>query len=166
MHLNLLVTMLIGGLWHGANWRFVIWGGLHGIGLAFNKLWKSFFPHQQPRYGYRNLLKQFLTFQFVCFAWIFFRASDMQAAGIMLKQIFGHFEFRQVPAMVVSYAYIFMLILSGFVIHWLPDRFKERYRGMFITTPLYAKVIIFVLAVFLIFQVKSSVLQPFIYFQF
>ncbi|HEY4787418.1 MAG TPA: MBOAT family O-acyltransferase [Bacteroidales bacterium] len=165
-YFNLFITMLIGGLWHGANLRFIIWGGLHGLGLIFDKLRKTFLSHQHPRYGYHNVLTQFITFQFVSFAWIFFRATDMQTAGAMLKQIFGHFEMQMVPAMVASYANIFLIILLGYVIHWIPYRLKEKYRGLFITTPIYVKAIVTVLVVIFIFQVKSSVLQPFIYFQF
>jgi D-alanyl-lipoteichoic acid acyltransferase DltB (MBOAT superfamily) len=165
-YLNLMATMLIGGLWHGANLRFVIWGGLHGMGLVMHKLWNAIFPRRQASKGLRLLFAQFFTFQFVCFAWIFFRASDMDGARNVLSQIFNHFGGYTVPAMVVSYANIFLIMALGFTVHWVPASFKEKYRGWFITTPMYAKVIIIVLVVLVIFQVKSSVLQPFIYFQF
>ena len=166
MYLNLMMTMLIGGLWHGANWRFIVWGALHGIGLVFDKLWKMVFPPANPKWSHHNLFSLFITFQFVSFAWIFFRAKDMQVAAEMLAQIFNHFGFQVIPAITLGYANIFLIILIGYSIHWLPDRIKERYRGWFILTPLYAKVFIYVMAVFLIVQFKSSVIQPFIYFQF
>ena len=166
MYINLLATMLLGGLWHGANLRFFIWGGLHGLGLVIEKWWKALFPSFQHKYGYRNLLTQIITFQFVSFAWIFFRAGDMQSVGDMLSQISKHFGVKLVPAMVSSYAIIFFIMLLGYSIHWLPDGIKEKYRGWFIKTPMYTKVLIFVLAVMLITQVKSSMIQPFIYFQF
>lgn len=166
MHFNLLITMLLGGLWHGANLRFIIWGGLHGLGLVFEKWWKTVVPSSQQKYGYRNLLTQIITFQFVAFAWIFFRAGDMHVVGDMLSQIFHHFGAALIPAMIKSYAYIFFIILLGFIIHWLPDGFKEYYRGRFIRTSIYTKALIFILAILLITQVKSSMIQPFIYFQF
>jgi D-alanyl-lipoteichoic acid acyltransferase DltB (MBOAT superfamily) len=165
-YLNLMATMLIGGLWHGANLRFVIWGGLQGMGLVVHKLWNAIFPRRQASKGLRMLFAQFFTFQFVSFAWVFFRAPNMEGARNVLSQIFNHFGGATVSAMMVSYANIFLIMLLGFTVHWLPASFKEKYRGWFITTPIYAKAIIIVLVVLIIFQVKSSVLQPFIYFQF
>lgn len=163
---NLLVTMLIGGLWHGAHLRFIIWGALHGIGLCFNKLTKAITKSSKPIIASRSLLGQFVTFQFVCFAWIFFRAKDMQTVKEVLSQIFNHFGIQMIPAIVVGYANVFLIISIGFIIHWMPDWMKEKYRGWFITTPIFTKVLISVAAVLLIIQFKSSVIQPFIYFQF
>lgn len=165
-YLNLLVTMVLGGLWHGANLRFFIWGGLHGLGLVFEKWWGIIFPHPKLASGYRNIISKILTFQFVCFAWIFFRAADMHVVGDMLSQISKHFGAQMIPQMLVSYANIFFLMILGFGIHWLPDSLKENWRGWFIKTPIYIKVLTFVMAVLLIVQVKSSMIQPFIYFQF
>jgi alginate O-acetyltransferase complex protein AlgI len=165
-YFNLLATMLIGGLWHGANLKFVFWGGLHGMGLVFQRLWNLVFPSKQALKGVNKFLVQFITFQFVCFAWIFFRAWDMQGVSDILSQIFKHFGAFNIPVVVFSYSNIFLIMLLGFTVHWLPASFKEKYRGWFIVTPVYAKAIIVVLAVLLIFQVKSAVLQPFIYFQF
>ena len=164
-YVNLLTTMLLGGLWHGAHLRFFIWGGLHGIGLVIEKWWLTIFPSPH-KYGYRNLITQLITFQFVSFAWIFFRAANMQTVGEMLNQIGNHFGARLIPAMVVSYAPIFSIISVGFLVHWLPDRFKEKYRGWFIKSPVYAKILVFILAILVIIQFKSSMIQPFIYFQF
>jgi len=84
----------------------------------------------------------------------------------VLSQIFNHFGTRAIPSMIAGYANIFLIMLLGFTIHWLPASLKEKYRGWFITTPIYAKVAIAVSVALLVFQVKSSVLQPFIYFQF
>jgi alginate O-acetyltransferase complex protein AlgI len=166
MLVNLLVTMLIGGLWHGASLRFVIWGGLHGIGLVFDKIRKSFISANKLPFWGQKFFSQVLTFHFVCFAWIFFRASDMQMVKNMLTQIFTRFEIHLLPIMVKSYAAIFLIMALGFALHWLPDGFKEKYRGLFVLTPVYLKLIITALVVLLIFQVKTSAVQPFIYFQF
>jgi alginate O-acetyltransferase complex protein AlgI len=73
---NLMITMLLGGLWHGASWTFVIWGGLHGLYLSFHKA----FPTKLPR-----LLATILTFHLVCLAWIFFRAPSLEAAWTYLR---------------------------------------------------------------------------------
>lgn len=165
-YLNLLITMVLGGLWHGANFRYLIWGGLHGAGLVLEKWWQSVFPSPKLKYGFQNIAGKILTFHFVCFAWIFFRVTDLRLVGEMLSQIYHHFGSSLIPQMMVSYASIFLLILLGFGVHWLPGSFKERWRGWFITSPVYAKVLVFVLVVMLLVQIKSSVIQPFIYFQF
>jgi hypothetical protein len=84
----------------------------------------------------------------------------------MLLQIGTRFNVSLIPQALVSYSHVFFVMIAGFAIHWMPGRVKERYRGWFIKTPVYAKIGIAVLAALLIFQVKSAVLQPFIYFQF
>jgi alginate O-acetyltransferase complex protein AlgI len=78
---NLMLTMLLGGLWHGAAWNFVLWGGLHGVGLAFLRaLRENGVSLRIPRW-----LGVALTFWFVCVAWIFFRAQNMADAGVVLR---------------------------------------------------------------------------------
>ncbi|NBO17728.1 MAG: MBOAT family protein [Proteobacteria bacterium] len=81
---NLLLTMLLGGLWHGANWTFVLWGGLHGVYLIVNYVWRAFNAGGMPR-----LLGRALTFLSVVIAWVFFRAADTGAAFSMLRAMTG-----------------------------------------------------------------------------
>jgi len=84
-YVNLLITMLLGGLWHGANWTFVAWGGLHGLYLCINHAWSAMTPHSpsgNARGGF--LWKQSLTFASVVVAWVFFRAGSFPTAGHML----------------------------------------------------------------------------------
>ena len=93
-YLNLLVTMLLGGLWHGAGWNFVIWGGLHGVYLCINHLWRGWrgeaaaaasAPHRSRRKGFRWAI----TFFAVVIAWVFFRAKTVAGAWQMLGSLFG-----------------------------------------------------------------------------
>jgi D-alanyl-lipoteichoic acid acyltransferase DltB (MBOAT superfamily) len=89
-YINLLTTMLLGGLWHGANWTFVVWGGLHGMYLAVHKVVLGTRPVKQdsaPSLGFRSLFKVFVTFQLVCLTWIFFRAADLDSAIEILTRI-------------------------------------------------------------------------------
>ncbi len=92
-HANLMATMLLGGLWHGAGWTFVVWGGLHGLYLVINHLWRSFrerhlsatpFPA-----GLGRWLARLLTFLAVVVAWVFFRADSMTSAVAILKGMAG-----------------------------------------------------------------------------
>ncbi len=92
-YLNLMVTMLLGGLWHGANWTFVVWGGLHGLYLAVNHAWQKLRerPGQDPEAGTRSgrIAAQALTFFAVVVAWVFFRATSMDAAFAVLQGMAG-----------------------------------------------------------------------------
>lgn len=168
-----MITMLLGGLWHGANMRFVIWGGLHGLGLVIHKLWMkmnlSLSKYYQTKSS-KNLLYRFIsvftTFHLVTFAWIFFRAQNMEDAKTIISQITTNFQVALVPVMVTSYYKIFAIILLGFFLHWLPSSFKESYRGWFIKSHIVIKIMITLIVIFIIFQVKSAEIQPFIYFQF
>jgi alginate O-acetyltransferase complex protein AlgI len=165
-YINLMITMLLGGLWHGAHIKFIIWGGLHGLGLAWHKLWENISPFKHKRNWWLHFISVVITFHFVCFAWIFFRASSMENVGAILTQITQSFQWQLIPQMLSSYSTVFLLMLVAYVIHWLPSTYKERCRGWFIHTPVYAKVAIAVLLVVVVYQAKSSAIQPFIYFQF
>lgn len=165
-NINLLTTMLLGGLWHGANMKFVIWGGIHGVGLILNKILSRIIPTNVTRYGFYRFISIFITFHLVTFAWLFFRAKDMAVVSQMLSQIFNHFEFYHMSSIIVGYYKFFILLLTGFIIHWLPASVKEIYRGWFIQQNYVIKAIIIIIVVFILYQVTSSGLQPFIYFQF
>ena len=85
-YVNLFLTMLLGGLWHGANWTFVAWGCLHGAGLAVHKLWIS--RRKGPAIPGGPLAGWVATYAFVCLCWIFFRASTFQDAAIIISKVF------------------------------------------------------------------------------
>lgn len=163
---NLLVTMLLGGLWHGANIKFLIWGGLHGLGLVVNKLLKSIFPPKTYVPLWQKVAGWLITFHFVCFAWIFFRADSMQTAFSVISNIFTRLDWTIVPEVFYQYALSFSVLAVGFAVHWLPTAWKESYRGAFIKTSLVTKAIIVLVFCVVIYQFKTSELQPFIYFQF
>lgn len=165
-HINILITMLLGGLWHGANLRFLIWGGMHGIGLIINRIWSKYSPWKQQTSTFRQILYIFLTFHFVTFLWLFFRAKDMNTALTMMDQMIHHFNPSMIPEVLMGYPKIVGLIVVTFIIHWLPSQTKENYRGLFISTPLVIKILIFVGVIFIIYQFKTAGIQPFIYFKF
>lgn len=167
---NLMITMLLGGLWHGANWRFIIWGGIHGLALAVHKLGNDIFPFRgkihRPPGRVRRFISIFLTFQFVSFTWLFFRGETLQNVSNMLYRIFNNFGAGDIAMLLLSHRHVFLLMLTAMIIHWLPSSFREYYRGIFIRTPIAVKVFLVVLTVFIIYQVRSAGIQPFIYFQF
>ncbi len=165
-NINLMITMLLGGLWHGAAFRFIIWGFLHGIGLVINHVWNSIFGNRFKSGRFGRAVSVFITFQFVSFCWIFFRAPDMDSVNIMIKQITGNFSPGSYLTVLPAYGSVFLLIAVGYIIHFLPERIKESYRGLFIRIPLMAQLVIIMLVAILLFQMRTSEVMPFIYFRF
>ena len=163
-YINLLITMLLGGLWHGAALKFIIWGGIHGLGLAFHKLWLSVVKVKKNLLW--SLLSMLLTFHFVAFCWMYFRAIDIKTVQSMIHQIFYDFDLTEISSCIQGYWKPFSFILFGFVIHLLPSKFKLYLKKSFSSTPIYIQVLMISLLIFLIYQAKSAEIQPFIYFQF
>jgi len=91
-YLNLMITMLLGGLWHGAGWTFVIWGGMHGVYLIINHLWRSIRSNLQVfncDYTLVRLGSRMLTFIAIAVAWVYFRADNLESANVMVRSLAG-----------------------------------------------------------------------------
>jgi alginate O-acetyltransferase complex protein AlgI len=119
---NLLITMLLGGLWHGANWTFVVWGALHGCVLSIERWIFGRRGRFTELSGGRRLFGRILTFHIVCFSWIFFRAENVSTAFRMVGSL-DHFHWSPDYAP----AWLFVLILSG--LGFLMDFEMERCGG-------------------------------------
>ena len=165
-HVNLMLTMLIGGLWHGAALRFIIWGGLHGIGLVVNRIWNSVTRGRflQGRTG--RFIGILITFNFVSFCWIFFRAPDIDSVVIMLNQLLYSFSPGSFLTVLPAYGSVFILITVGYLIHFLPERVKESYRGLFIKVPLLLQMTVIMFVAILLYLMRTTDVMPFIYFRF
>jgi len=100
-YINLLLTMLLGGLWHGAGWNFAIWGGLHGVYLSLNHLWQRIAGAGNPRNRVSTAVSVALTFFAVTVAWVFFRSPTFAIARDLLVGMFGGFGIG-VPASLVT----------------------------------------------------------------
>ena len=167
-YLNLVVTMFLGGLWHGASWNFVFWGMLHGVALALHKAWMQLSgrPKGWQSRGGRRVLGVVLTFHFVCFCWVFFRQASFADAVAMLGQIATSFHPELFPQLLAGYPAVFLLMALGFVLHFLPDTWEQWGIKKVTALPLAGKAALLVSLVYLVIQVKSADVQPFIYFQF
>ena len=158
--------MLLGGLWHGASWQFVIWGGLNGLGIIVYKLWRKVSPYEKLNNVLSVVLKIFITFNFITFTRIWFRAENMESTWQIIGQIKNSFSPELIPQILSSYSNVFIVMLVGFVIHWLPVKVKDWYRETFISFPLPVKIVLSSVVIFGVYQAMSSELQAFIYFQF
>lgn len=223
---NRFVTMLLGGLWHGASWNFIIWGGLNGLGLIVYQLWKGMKHHWRllltaavtlllfalcrfstapvwnllavwaaavflgtlvrsiykfcggkgcEKLGYVWGVAQ--TFTFITFTRLFFRSGSnldpatanetaWRTARNMVNQIGSAWDMSVIPEICASYWKVFVLVILGLVIHWLPAKWKQWYRVHFALLPLPLMGLLVVLAVLLAYQFITADLQAFIYFQF
>ncbi len=224
-NVNNMDTMLLGGLWHGASFNFITWGGLNGLGILVYKWWSKrnrgtqiaalvatcalllvlkltvggpllnmlWFIAVVCLIGFTvlNLLPQeakgtqrarlvwatLLTFVFISFTRLFFRSGSnldpaeanevaWMTASLMVGQIGSQWHLAQIPAIIGHYWAPFLLFAFGMTVHWLPVRFKRRYRLWFALMPLWLMTIVVVATVFVLYQFVTADLQPFIYFQF
>ena len=232
-NINNMDTMLLGGLWHGASFNFITWGGLNGLGILAYKWWKKLGPWARiiaitlifiavfdlrlalpshtmnffvyftgfstigillvtiPRlFKHQNTLQfearnfkftlvwnTLITFLFISFTRLFFRSGSnlnpveanevaWRTASQMVDQMGSHWNLAQIPQIVGAYWNIFLIFAIGMVIHWLPARFKRRYRLWFASMPIWLMLLVVVAAVFVLYQFVTAGLQPFIYFQF
>ncbi len=181
---NLMLTMVLGGLWHGASWNFVIWGALHGGALAVNRMWsrlpvapppkpvaQSPYREQEARAAVKSAPRSNLsiahivavvaTFHFVCFAWIFFRAPTFAHATLMLERM-GHLTI-DAPNLAPK---VLAILALGLVTHFLPRRVLEELRGLFVASPAVVQGVALALCAYVLHFASGAKAEPFIYGQF
>jgi alginate O-acetyltransferase complex protein AlgI len=161
-----MITMLLGGLWHGASWHFLVWGGLNGLGIVVYKLWRKVSPYENSTHWAARGWKIFNTFVFITFTRIWFRSESMEKANQLIHQVLHEFNMAIIPQVLWSYRLVFGVMALGYFTHWVPSRWKLNLINGFISTPIWVKAVITVLVVLIIYQSWSADLQPFIYFQF
>jgi alginate O-acetyltransferase complex protein AlgI len=159
-YLNLFITMVIGGLWHGASWNFVVWGALHGGGLAVVRFWQSLKGSAKAT-GVWRYVNIFATFQFVAFAWIFFRASNFENARLMLARIGS----LTTPAPNIS-ASLWLILGIGIAAHFVPKKWYDSSLALFVRAPFFAQAIALAALVIGLQYVAQTGATPFIYNKF
>jgi D-alanyl-lipoteichoic acid acyltransferase DltB (MBOAT superfamily) len=169
-YLNLMITMLLGGLWHGPSLRFVCWGAMHGVGLAVHKALMTIFPSMKSSGKTMKPLWRvtgtIVTFHFVCLSWIFFRAETFETAIAMIKQIFTFFHPEIFIDLLKGYSMVFVIMTVGFVLHFMPRSLERKLVNRTIELPLVWQAVALTAVIVLIMQIKSSEILAFIYFQF
>jgi alginate O-acetyltransferase complex protein AlgI len=154
---NLMLTMLLGGLWHGAAWTFVIWGGIHGTALSVER-WG-----RERWVGFRlpAWLAWLVTFHVVCLAWVFFRSPDLSTAFEMLGQIGA-----SGPSPLVTVPVVFLTV-AAIALQALPSGWWRQAEGWLVRQPVAAQGVAFgALLVVADAAVGQQGVAPFIYYQF
>ncbi len=161
---NLLLTMVLGGLWHGASWTFVVWGLIHGLALAAERLWRDRRPTQDGAVSKRtNPLSWLVTFHVVCFAWVLFRAESFDLATEFFTQLVA---FESAGSLSIDPALPWLVVLGALAVQFIPTDAAPRIVGWFdrqvaiIPGALLGMWIAFVAAI------GPEGVAPFIYFQF
>ncbi|MDP2388239.1 MAG: MBOAT family O-acyltransferase [Bacteroidota bacterium] len=165
-NVNLLVTMLLGGLWHGSSWMFIIWGALNGLGLVIHKLWQKISPFNESKSVLYRITMIFITLVFISFTRIWFRSANLETVGFLFDRMQNHMGWELTWNILTGYKTVLLVILAGYLIHWIPESTKSKYRNFFANLPVPAMAATVVVSVFLLYQAMSSDMQPFIYFQF
>ena len=158
-----MITMLLGGLWHGASWNFVIWGALHGAGLAATRMWQRARKVEEPHdesLGVR-VLGTFLTFQFVCVAWVFFRAPTFGHATLLLGRIA-----RLTGGTANVSPRVVLVLAAGLLLHGVPAGWADRLRERFVRTPAVAQGVLLAAAAYALHLAAGAKTEPFVYGQF
>ena len=160
-YLAIIATMLVGGLWHGPSWNFVIWGALHGVGQATVRGWQAIRGPVGLKAAWAGWLATFCTVQFVCLAWIFFRAPTLEGALGMVERIAsGTIGFTNISAPIQM---ILAMAIAG---HYLPARWWQWTQEQFAAAPFYAQAAALMLLMIGIQYVAATGAAPFIYTKF
>lgn len=163
-----IVTMLIGGIWHGAGWTFIIWGAMHGLGVAVNQWWeqrrrkKKRKPRQQ---WWIKAICVFVTFHFICLTWVFFGASSIgQARNILAR--FGALQFSipHLTAPVLNIPIgsfnlpvsVLIVLIIGYLSHWFPKDALDRVRSGWTWLPSPAQALLILGIVFGLYYASSA----------
>jgi D-alanyl-lipoteichoic acid acyltransferase DltB (MBOAT superfamily) len=159
---NLFITMLLGGLWHGASWNFVIWGALHGAALGVTRLFqRSAIGAAVAKRSWTRPFALFFTFHFVCFAWIFFRAPGFEDATEILENLAAGTTF--IPNLTPL---LLWTIGGALAWHLSPIRWRDRGVDLFCRIPAPAQALLLVAVAIALWRIKGTDSVPFIYFQF
>ncbi len=164
LYSGLIATMMIGGLWHGAAWTFVIWGLLHGVGLAVARKFETIRKNwnwYNPNSFWIRISGAFLTFHFVCVTWIFFRAESFSQAKEVFRSLSaGTTNLANLPIPIV------VIIVLTLATNWLPENWWQRLQGGFDWLPAPVQAALLAGLAMGLYQIASSDVVPFIYAKF
>ncbi len=157
-YINLMITMVLGGLWHGANWTFFLWGMLHGFYLSIERLFRLSSSKRSESNIFVDALRVFITFNLVCFAWIFFRADTASHAFSIIRGIFSWQAGRELSLIPL------VLLMLLFSIELLKKRVN--FGEVFLRWPTLSRWACLAILALLAVVFVGSPTPEFIYFQF
>jgi hypothetical protein len=159
---NLMATMILGGIWHGANWTFLIWGLMHGLALTIDHAWQrsGAYARVNGLFAYKATA-WLVTFHFVCLAWIFFRSSSLDDATVFLAGIWADNGAATTAPWIIA-----PLLLAGATTHLLPEPTRRVLGAGFDRQGAPAQIAIGFVVLYIILAMAPTASAPFIYFRF
>lgn len=165
-NINLMLTMVLGGLWHGASWKYILWGGINGLGIVFYKLWRKLSPYEHSTHWLAHFWKVFSTFIFIVFVRLYFRGEDMERIGQFYDQLWNNMDLSSSGQVLWYFRDAFAVILLGYTVHWLPQSLKDKIEEAYYQSPIWVKALIMAVVAVICYQTFSNDAPAFIYFQF
>lgn len=167
-YLNNFITMVLGGLWHGAGWMYLLWGAYQGVILAAHKAIKTVWitPAWIKGSFPAKVFNIAVTFALTVIGFTIFRADSLETLGNIATQVFGNFHAAVASQFVEGYMLIVLAMLAGLVMHFSPTQWTGGMARMYISLPLMAQGLLLAVVIFFIIQARSSDLVPFIYLQY
>lgn len=165
-NINLMLTMVLGGLWHGASWKYILWGGINGLGIVFYKLWRKLSPYEHSTHWLAHFWKVFSTFIFIVFVRLYFRGEDMERIGQFYDQLWNNMDLSSSGQVLWYFRDAFAVIVLGYTVHWLPQSLKDKIEEAYYQSPIWVKALIMAVVAVICYQTFSNDAPAFIYFQF
>lgn len=164
-YINNIITMLVAGLWHGASWMFVLWGGIHGLGLVVHKACQPWLK-RLPDTRWVKAPSVVLTFVYVAIAWVFFRSESVDGALLLLGRSVSDFDIAYLVPFVNARPWWCVLVLIPLFAQFIGDRGFRRLQARYLLLPWVVKVLLLLIVLQVMLQFRTSNVQPFIYYQF
>ncbi|MFN6085151.1 MAG: MBOAT family O-acyltransferase [Fluviicola sp.] len=166
--MNLLIVMIVGGLWHGSTQNFIIWGAMNGAALILYNYWKKISPYEKSSCLIVHFWKILLTFNFITFTRLWFRLKEPGKPEAFLKHMFEKFDFKweTMGAVLWNFGPAFIIMGIGFFLHWAPQKWKDYALKTFTTIPMPVQLVLVALAVIGMYQAASDSFKAFVYLEF
>lgn len=166
-HINLSTTMLLGGLWHGASWMYLLWGGYQGLLLSGHKMLAHRLPRLPQSWQWFSRTAAVLsTLTLTIIGFTIFRCRDLETFSGMATQVATAFHPEAAIPFAQAYALILTLIGAAYAIHFSPVSWRFKLMGKFASSPLIIQAIILAIVLFIVIQTRSSDIVPFVYLQY
>lgn len=166
--LNLLITLVVGGLWHGPTTSFVIWGAMNGIALIVYNHWKKISPYEDSIKWIARFWKVFITFNFITFTRIWFVIQKEDGPTKFLDHVWNNFGLDAATFMKVleTFSIVFIITVIGFILHWLPNSWKDKVVFKFAKMNILVQAFAVAFIVLMLYQAVSGESRGFVYFSF
>lgn len=167
-YFNNFITMVLGGLWHGAGWMYLLWGAYQGALLAIHKALKQWWKTPEWLKGTTpaRVFNISITFVLTVIGFTIFRADSLETLGTIFGQITGDFHAAVAPQFIEGYLLIVLAMLSGLAMHYAPGNWTGGVTRTYTAMPLIAQGLLLAAVIFFVIQARSSDLVPFIYLQY